>query len=361
MDLVKSLISNRYQVTCIADGDTFNKDSISQLKDEGSDFIKLKISRKGLNPLADLRYSITLYNILRKLKPNIVINYTIKPVIYSSIICKILGIKSISVISGLGTIFIKNSLLSYFTKYLYSFSLQFPSKVYFLNQIDKKFFIDNKIIKSSKSFLLNGEGINTDYYSPTKKIENKKDKFVFLKICRLIWEKGIGQYVEAAKILKEKFKENIEFQLIGFIDNDNPGAVSKNEIGRIVAEGNVNYLKDIKDVRPYLQNCDCFVLASFYREGIPRSLLEAASMERPIITTDSVGCRDTIEDGVTGYLCEPRNVDDLVQKMETIYNLSVEARQNMGKNGRRRMINMFDEKIINQIYLKDIEDLLTKD
>ncbi|MCX6237759.1 MAG: glycosyltransferase family 4 protein [Bacteroidia bacterium] len=357
LDLVKLLISNNYQVTCIADEDTFNKDSISQLKDVGADFIKLKISRKGLNPLTDLKYSINLYKILHKERPDLIINYTIKPIIYSSIISRILGIKSMSVISGLGNIFIKNNLLSFFTKFLYAFSLQFPSKIYFLNQVDMSYFIDNKIVNENKTFLLNGEGINTSYYSPLRKIDN--DKFIFLKICRLIWEKGVGQYIEAAKILKVKFKENVEFQLIGFFDNDNPGSISKKEIEKLESEGYIHYMKDVKDVRPFLQNCDCFVLASFYREGIPRSLLEAASMEKPIITTDSVGCRDTVENGVTGYLCQPQDVVDLVEKMEIIYNSTSEERQKMGRNGRKRMISFFDEKIINQVYLKDIELILS--
>ena len=356
LDLVKLLISNNYQVICVADEDNFDKDSALQLQNAGAVFIKVKISRKGLNPFTDLIYSIKLYNILKKEQPDLVINYTIKPVIYCSIISKILNIKSISVISGLGTVFINRNILSLFTKYLYIFSLQFPSKIYFLNKIDKSFFINKEIVNESKTYLLNGEGINTDDYSPEPKMDS--NKFIFLKICRLIWEKGVGQYVEAARLIKEKYGENVEFQLIGFMDPDNPGAISRNDIEKWENEGIITYLRDIKDVRPFVNNCDCFVLASFYREGIPRSLLEASSMEKPIITTDSVGCRDTVEEGVTGYLCKPKDVSDLVKKMDIIYNLSVVERNNMGKKGRERMITLFDEKIINRIYLNDIEKLI---
>jgi glycosyltransferase involved in cell wall biosynthesis len=173
----------------------------------------------------------------------------------------------------------------------------------------------------------------------------------------MLWYKGIGEYIEASKIIKSKY-ENVEFQMLGFLDVDNHSAVSKEQMQEWVDAGYVNYLGVSDNVKEEIAKVDCVVLPSFYREGTPRILLESASMKKPIITTDNVGCRDVVDDGVNGYLCEVRNAQDLADKMERMLNLSNKERVLMGQRGRKKMIAEFDESIVIDKYLNSINKIL---
>ena len=208
--------------------------------------------------------------------------------------------------------------------------------------------------------LLPGSGIDLNRFTPaaTTVVHDVNSKFRFLLIARMLRDKGVGEYVVAAKLLRERWPL-AEFCLLGFVDVQNPAAISSAEMDAWVAEGVVTYLGVSDDVRAQIAVADCVVLPS-YREGTPRTLLEAAAMARPIITTDAVGCREVVDDGVNGYLCKVRDAGDLAEKMERMLSLSPEQRSKMGYQGRAKMVAEFDEQIVIDKYLAAIEDILAR-
>ncbi|MDZ7817311.1 MAG: glycosyltransferase [Aliarcobacter sp.] len=215
--------------------------------------------------------------------------------------------------------------------------------------------MNNKLVKENQTDLLPGSGINTELYKPLEvEIENKH--FTFLMLARLVKDKGIIEYIEAIKIIKEKYP-NIVFKLLGSLYSGNPTAVSENELNSWIKEGLINYLGHSDDVKYEILKVDCVVLPS-YREGLSRVLLEAGSLAKPIITTNTPGCKDVVEDGRNGFLCEVKNSEDLALKMEKMINLSSEERINMGKEGREKMIKEFDESIVINKYLETIKEII---
>lgn len=347
LDLIKHFVASGYEVVCIANENHFNDNSINEIKTVGARFINIDLSRKGLNPFKDIFYIITLLKLLKKEKADLLINYTIKPIIYGSFISKFLKIKSIAVITGLGYVFIKKGVLYRFVKFLYRQSLKSSKKAIFLNQEDQTEFINEGIIPLNKSIVIPGEGINTDYFSPKEKT-NQSGKIVFIMICRLLWDKGLKEYFIASENIRKEH-DNVEFNLLGFFDENNPSSVSRKEISELDKTGIIKYLGSTNEVRDFIADADCIVLPS-YREGLPRTLLEAGSMARPIITTNSVGCKETVEDGKTGFLCNPKDATDLTLKIEQFIMLPPQDRYEMGLKAREKVINQFDQRIINETY-----------
>jgi glycosyltransferase involved in cell wall biosynthesis len=357
LGLIKALVKEGYEVVCVADTDDFSVLSETKIADAGARFVRLVMNRKGTNPLSDLDYLYKLKKIIKLEKPDIVINYTIKPIIDGSIAAQLMHIPSLAVTTGLGFVFNSNNLLTRLTRSLYKFSLRFPSKVFFLNADDKNVFLQNKIIPKEKALLLPSEGIDTDYYQPIPPSLKQKE-FTFLLIARLLWEKGVGEYVEAARILRSDDKINARFLLIGYIDSDNPGGINKTQIQQWSDEGIVEYRGTAEDIRATISESDCVVLPSYYREGVPRTLLEAASMAKPIITTNNVGCREVIDDGINGFICKSKDSTNLSEVMREMIRLTPENREQMGQSGRNKILNQFDEKIVINIYFKEIEQAL---
>ncbi|NOU47306.1 MAG: glycosyltransferase family 4 protein [Bacteroidales bacterium] len=357
LGLIKALVDAGYEVVCVADTDDFSVLSETKIADAGARFIRLVMNRKGTNPFSDLRYLFKLKKIIKLEKPVIVINYTIKPVIYGSISARLLHIPSLAVTTGLGFVFNSNNLLTRITRLLYKFSLRFPSKVFFLNTDDREIFLHNRIIPNEKASLLPSEGIDTEYYQPIPTSPKDRD-FTFLLIARLLWEKGVGEYAEAARILRSDNTINARFMLIGYIDSDNPGGISKTQIQQWSDEGIIEYCGTAEDIRNIISESDCVVLPSYYREGVPRTLLEAASMAKPIITTDNVGCREVIDDGINGFICKTKDSTNLSEVMRRMIRLTPEKREKMGQSGRNKILNQFDERIVINIYLKEIEQAL---
>ena len=240
-------------------------------------------------------------------------------------------------------------------KWLYKYSQSKASKIFFQNSDDFEMFICEKLVDKQKCDILPGSGVDTEKFKPLN-LEKKDNIFRFLLVARMLWDKGIGEYVEAAKIVKQKYSD-VEFQLLGFLDVANKTAISKKQMQKWVDSGIVNYLGVSDNVKEQIAQSDCIVLPSFYREGTPRVLLESASMAKPIITTDSVGCRNVVDDGINGFLCKVKNSQDLANKMEMMINLSEDERRVMGKAGREKMIKEFDEKIVIEKYLNAIRRL----
>ncbi len=349
--LIKHLIHCGYQVTVIAPHDDVFTDKIIQL---GASFKVIKIAAKGTNPIEDLLLIRKFYLIYKELNPNFIFHYTIKPNIYGSIAARLASIPSIAITTGLGYVFDKKNLVSKLVDSLYRFAFLKVKEVWFLNKEDEIAFVKNGIVDCSKTIVLNGEGIDMNHFAPIGKQQNKPS---FLLVARMLWEKGVLEFVEAARIIKIKYPDTV-FNLLGFVGVDNPSAISLDTIKNWENEGVLNYLGTSSDVRTYLSESTAVVLPSYYREGIPRILLEASAMEKIIITTDNVGCRDVVEDAKTGYLCKVKDVESLVKALETVINLPIEHQIAMGKNGRDKMFKEFDEKLILAEYDKTLNRYL---
>ena len=239
-------------------------------------------------------------------------------------------------------------------KILYRFSQKFSCKTFFQNPDDLDLFIRSKLVQPQKTGLLPGSGVDVNRFFPLKK--RRSELFQFLLFGRLLWEKGIREYVEAAKIVKARIAD-VEFQLLGVVDDANPRCISESQLRVWEQDGYIVWLGSADDVRPFIAAADCVVLPS-YREGTPRSLLEAASMGKPLITTNTPGCKQVVEDGENGYLCEAKDPIHLASVMEKMLNMSEERRMSMGEKGRNKMVVEFDEKIVSGKYLETINKIL---
>ena len=325
-DLGLALKKNGYEVIFVSPYSLYSE----KIKEVFA-YVDVELSAKGKNPFKELQTIYNFYKIYRKITPDIILHYTIKPNIYGTFAASALGIPTINNIAGLGTLFINQNFVTKIAKWLYKFSQKRATKVFFQNNDDFNIFVTEKLVEKDKCDVLPGSGVDIKRFVPVDK-END-DFFRFLIVSRMLWTKGIGEYVDAAEIIKNKYK-NIEFQLLGFLDVQSPMAISKVQMDIWESSGIINYLGTSDDVRIEISKADCMVLPSYYREGTPRTLLESASMGKPIITTDNVGCRDVVDNGINGYLCKVRNAEDLADKMEMVLKLSDNERTLMGKKGR---------------------------
>jgi len=347
--LVNSFIKQGHQVIAIAPRDKYT----IFLEEMGCDFYPVTMDNQGTNPLKDLNYAHQLYKAYKTLKPDFVLQFTIKPNIYGTFASYLLKIPTINNVCGLGTVFLNSGFSSFLAKKLYKFAFKLPNQVFFQNQDDLDLFLEKKLIKESITDLVPGSGVPLDKFKP--KFAQNNDFFTFLVVSRVIYDKGIVEYAEAAKILKEKGIK-AKFQLLGSQDDNDKRCISSETLKAWQEEGLIEYLGTSDDVASIMQKADCVVLPS-YREGTPRSLLEAASLGKAIVTTDIAGCKQTVEDGKNGFLCEVQNAEDLATKMEKIYSLDDNTLQEMGKYSRKKMEDEFDEKIVIKQYWKAIKSI----
>jgi len=350
LGVINALQSKGIKILVIAPHDAHAE----KLKSENCDFIDMSFDSKGSNPIKDFVSYLKLKKIYKAEKPSFIFHYTIKPNIYGTYAAKSAGIPSIALVTGLGYVFGLNNLLSNLVKVLYRRSLSHARKTWFLNDEDFSYFVNKGIVSPTSAEILRSEGVNTEQFSP-RTVETSDSKFTVILVARMLWNKGIGEFVEAARILRKRHSD-MNFQLLGFLGVDNPESITEREMNGWVDEGSVSYLGVSDDVAAHVAKADCVVLPSFYREGVPRVLMEAASMEKPIVTTDNVGCREVVDDGHNGYLCKTRDAEDLAAKIEKLYSLGDDERLLMGKNGRKKMINEFDEKLIIQKYFDALNE-----
>jgi glycosyltransferase involved in cell wall biosynthesis len=348
LSLMKAMRSEGYEVIAIAPYDQYSQKII----DAGFEFHHVKLNSQGINPFEDMQTTMNFYKLFKEISPDFICQYTIKPNIYGSLVARMLNIKMINNIAGLGTLFIKQGPVTSIAKLLYKASQSKADRVFFQNRDDFELFTNEGLVNKTRCDILPGSGVDTTRFRPQEK--EKSDVIRFLHISRMIWEKGIGEYVEAARVIKKNYP-NVEFCLLGFLDVENPGAISREQMSEWVEEGVINYLGVSDNVDEVITTADCVVLPSYYREGTPKTLLESASSAKPIITTDNVGCRDVVDHGVNGYLCEPRSATDLIEKIEMFLNLTQEERIEMGRKSREKMKSEFDEKIVIDKYLKVLE------
>ena len=355
LKLLKSLQKEGHEIYTVANEDKYSV----KLVNEGFCFKAINSNNNTTNPLEDLKTIYNYYTIYKKIQPDIICHNAIKPNIYGTIAAGMLNIPVINNISGLGTLFIKKSFSTKIAKSLYKFSQKYATKVFFQNNDDLKFFLNNKLINELKVQVIPGSGVDTSRFIPNDKM--KEEYFQFLFIGRLLYDKGIREYVDAARILKKKYPE-VKFNILGPLYKNNVTGISEEVLESWVKNNDIIYLGQSDNVEDVMKNVHCVVLPS-YREGLSKVLIEASSMGLPIVTTDVPGCRDVVIDNETGFLCEVRNSENLAKKMEKVLLLSEDKRKEMGDKGRKRAIAIFDEQIIIQHYknvINAISENLTK-
>lgn len=332
----------------------------SKLVSEGFKYISMAFDRKGANPFKDLVQFYSLYRLYKRLKPDIVLHFTIKPNIYGSWAARLAAVPFINTISGLGYIFLKNDLFCQAVRKVYRASCGLADKVFFQNEDDLIIFRKGSMFNESKVNLVRGSGVDTEYFKPASIgiFDVGKSKFTFLFSGRLLFDKGIREYIEAAKAIKEH-QTKTEFQVLGPIDRGNPTGVNVEFINQWVKKGVITYIGYAEDVRPYLSGANCVVLPS-YREGTPKSLLEAMAMGKPIITTDAAGCREIIEDGINGLLVKIKDVQSLTDAMIKMMSFTDEKREKMGMAGRRIVLEKFGDNVVIEKYRASINQLIKK-
>lgn len=351
-ELIELLQSNGYQVITVAPNDYFTNKLIGL----GCIHYHYSLNRRGFNPLEEVKLFIKYLSIYNKTKPDLILHFTVKPVIYGSIAAGLLRIPTVNNITGLATLFIRPNLLTAISKKLYKFSQQFASIVFFQNSDDLILFTEKlKLLNVNKADLLPGSGVNLKKFTPIPK-ENIKSNFIFLLISRMIYDKGIKEFVDAAKILLDK-GYLAEFQLLGPLDYENVSGIRYNDIINWEKHGVIKYLGTTNNVKKYIRDSDCVVLPS-YREGTPRSLLEAAAMGKPLITTNTIGCKEVVDNNKNGFLCKLKDPLDLANKMEKMLKLTKTQRIKMGENSRKKIEDQFDEIIVINKYLDAINQLI---
>jgi len=343
--LVRGLQDAGYRVVVLAPEDRHSQ----RVRALGCDLIDMPMDAKGVNPLKDLRLIWRYWRRLRRLRPAAYLGFTIKPNVYGSLAAMALGVPVINNIAGLGTTFLRQGWLNQVAKTLYRLALRRSSCVFFQNGDDRSLFEEAGMVSRERTRLLPGSGVDLARFAPGPVQVTAPRPPVFLMSARLLWDKGVLEFIEAVRILKRRGID-CEARLLGFMDVANPSAVPREAVEAWQLEGVVSYLGETDDVRPMLAEATAAVLPS-YREGTPRSLLEAAAMGKPVITTDAPGCRDVVRDGVNGYLVPVRDAQALAEAMARFAALTPEARAAMGRASRELVETRFDERIVIQAYL----------
>lgn len=353
LGIIRKLRDEGHEIVVIAPKDTFS----TKLVSEGVSYIHIPMENYGTNWLEEFKTLLRFVRLYRREKFDFIFHYTIKPNIYGGIAAAINRTPFIAITTGLGHFLnFKKSLAGIMTLFLYRLTGTLSKEVWFLNEDDKNIFVKKNIVKEKKARIIKGEGINVNWFKPNG-FAKQHDNINFLYAGRVIWDKGIGDFITIARRIRAKYPQT-RFSILGFVDPSNPNAVEYEQLLNWQKEGIIDYLGETVDVRPYIEQSDCLLFPSYYREGLSRILLEAAAMERPIVTYDNVGCRDLVEDGVNGYLCDLKDVDMLERKIEQFIALDREGQIQMGKNGRIKIIEDFAEENIWGHYFDAVEKYL---
>ena len=350
--LIKALQAQGFDVVAIAPKDEY----VGKIREMGIPFIPVKnLKRKGTNPTRDARLVRELTGIYQSEGIDLVLQYTIKPVIYGTIAAHHCGVKTINTLTGLGYAFLSKGLVNRLVQVLYRYTLKKADQVFFQNKDDLQLFLDNDLVDQHKAGIIHGSGIDTDYFQADSSPGGQGD-LQFLFIGRLLEDKGIHEFVEAASMIKQSHPGST-FHVVGDLDAHNPSGISQQQLDDWVSHGWITFHGHVEDTRPYIEQADVVVLPS-YREGLPKVMLEGMSMSRPLIATDAPGCRETVQDGVNGFLCEVKSGTSLATAMERMINASAEDRRAMGHASRQLALMKFDEQLIIKQYLKEMYQLL---
>jgi glycosyltransferase involved in cell wall biosynthesis len=349
MNFIRELRAQGHEVHTVAPDDDYTH----FLTEVGCIHHRVRMDSRGANPIKDSALIFELFLIYRKIRPDIILHYTIKPNVYGTLAAALLKIPVINNVCGLGTVFLKKNMVSAVAKFLYRISFRFAHKVFFQNADDRNLFLRENLVGEHAADLIPGSGIDLKKFQPTEFKRN--DKFTFLLISRLITDKGVMEYIEAVKKLK---REGIEarFQILGAKDPLHKRGIKVEIIDEWIKSQTIEYLGTTSDVRQFIHQADCIVLPS-YREGTPRTLLEAASSSKPIIATDVPGCKDVVIDQFNGLLCNIKDANDLAAKMKQLAAYDDEKLKTFGKNGRAKMEKEFDESFVIKKYLHALDSI----
>ena len=324
---------------------------IDDLVKLGSKYHDIKIARHGMNPIADGMLLLKYIRLIKKVKPDIIFGYTIKPNIYGALAARFCGVPFVANITGLGTAVENPGLAQKITVALYKVAFKKVQRIFFQNTENRQFFIDRNLY-TDKHAILPGSGVNLERFSPLP-YPSEDDGIHFVFISRIMREKGIEQYLAAAKYFRSKVAESVEtpvFHICGFCEQE-----YQSQLEELTKQGVIVYHGMVRNVREILKNVHCTIHPSFYPEGISNVLLESCASARPIITTDRSGCREVVEDGVNGFMVKQRNSEDLIQKIEKFLALTHEQKMQMGLAGRAKVEREFDRQIVVDAYLKELE------
>ena len=362
--LIRALVADGHTVVLAAPSD----EHVPALQGLGASFIDLPMRVHGTNPMADLALIWRFIRLLRHERPDVLLSYTPKPNVYGSLAAHALGIKVVNNITGLGSVFIGGGWLSRLLQHFYTLALARSHQVFFQNPDDLTLFLKLKIVTQRQTAVLPGSGVDLNKFKvmPLPCLQGtvssqsaKQLHFVFLLVARMLKDKGVEEYVQAARAIKAKHPHTV-CALLGFIDSNSPYAIDGKQIQAWVDEGVVIYWGTSRDVKLQLAKADCVVLPS-YREGTPRTLLEAAAMGRPLIATDVPGCREVVRDGVNGLLCLPKDAKDLEKKMSQMLSFSDSQLQQMSLESRQWVEDRFDEQLVINQYRKTLNEMIRTD
>ncbi len=320
-------------------------------KEIGCNMLYTPFNRRGRNPLKDLKLLMKYRSLIKQVKPIAVLTYTIKPNVYGGIAAAVCGVPLMANVTGLGESIENGGLLSKITIGLYKIGLKKACCAFFQNSANRAFCIKSGIVKEEQTCLLPGSGVNTERHQYQDYPTDGVTKFLF--IARLLKDKGTDEYFATAKAIKAKYP-NTEFQILGSCEGN-----YQQQLDELVGDGIINFLGSTSDVRPFIGKVHCTIMPS-YHEGMSNVNLESEANGRPVITTNVPGCKETITDGVSGFLVEARNAEDLTAKVEKFINLPYETKRQMGIDGRKKVQQEFDRQIVVDTYVKKVNEIAGK-
>lgn len=343
--LIRRLIAEGHRVTILAPED----DYMAEVRALGCDHVSLDMDRNGTSPPAEAKLLAEIYRKLKRLKPDLVFSYTIKNNIYCGLACRRLSIPFVPNVTGLGPTFNSRGPLNLLVRSLYRIAFKKARTVFFQNASDLETFESSGLIPEDRVKLLPGSGVDLNRFVETP-LPDETAGIRFLLVARMLWDKGVGDFVSAARKVQNEYP-NARFQLLGPLDPDSKSGIGEEQINEWVEDGVVEYLGATRDVLPFLRDAHCVVLPSYYREGTPRSLLEAGAVGRPIITTDMPGCRDVVINGETGYLVASKSSDSVYEKTKMFLELDRSEKIMKAKKSRVHIETYYNEEIIISAYL----------
>ncbi|MFS1511164.1 glycosyltransferase family 4 protein [Chengkuizengella sp. SCS-71B] len=347
-ELIQRLINDGYKVY-ISLPESIEDEKVKIISKTGAKLIQTYINRRGINPIEDLKLMYRYKKIIKDVDPDLILTYTIKPNIYGTIAAARFNKPVIMNITGLGHSFYNNK-LSIIVKKLYKYACNTTKMIFFQNEHDHSIFVTNNIVEHSKTKLVKGSGVNLNKFTPLE--DNNSDEVVrFLFIARIMKEKGIEEYLEAANRLSKKYS-NVQFQILG-------GFEEEKYVNIIKDHQHIQYLGFSNDVREEIKKVDCIVHPTYF-EGMSNVLLEGAAMGKPLIASNVPGCKEIIEEGYNGYLCEARSIESLENKLNQFIALNSEEKKVLGENSRKKVKSEFDRNIVIGHYMTTIKNILTE-
>lgn len=354
--LISALQAQGYRVIALAPEDAFTPE-LCALVDA---YYPINMQNDGTSPLQDLRLFFAYYRLLRRLRPKVLLGFTIKPNIYGTLAAALCSVSVINNVSGLGTVFIRHNWLTRLVRRMYRLAFRYSSQVFFQNPHDLALFTEHRLVRADKAALIAGSGIDLNAYQPQPYDPKQAGQACdFVLIARMLGDKGVREYVQAARSIKNEWPD-CRFRLVGPLDVQNKTAIAAEEMEQWEAQGTVEYWGERADIISVIAQHDCVVLPS-YREGLSRVLLEAAALARPIITTNVPGCADVVADGENGLLCRVRDAEDLARALRAFIALPAPDKAAMARRSRSVAESRFDAQQVHEAYLQHIKQVLAHD